>query len=120
MDQNHAWANLPDMARTAVMLCENAERFTPFEEFGFEGYTLTGAALVDQIEKATGVAQKVSSFPWPIIWLLGLFKANIRDVYEMRHFWRIPHRIDGSKLAGHLPDYQPTSLSSAFEDLLHR
>ncbi|MFK7837264.1 MAG: NAD(P)H-binding protein [Sulfitobacter sp.] len=118
LDQVHAWAYLPDMARAAVMLAERRAEFASFEEFGFEGYSLTGQALVDQIAQAVGKPQKIKSLPWPILWVLGLFQPAMREIYEMRYLWHVPHRLDGSKLARTLPDFTPTPLRDAMKDVL--
>ena len=120
MDQVHAWAYLPDMARATVALAERREAFASFEEFGFPGYALTGAGLVEAIEEAVGVPQKVSSLPWFLVRLMGLFQATMREVVEMRYLWRVPHRIDGAKLRATLPDFQPTPLDVAMKQILLR
>lgn len=118
LDQVHAWAYLPDMARACVALAEQRGRFAPFEEFGFPGYALTGAELVGAIETAVGRPQKVSSLPWFVLRILGLFQATLREVYEMRYLWRVPHRIEGAKLHAALPDFAPTPLDVAMKEIL--
>ncbi|MEM7520969.1 MAG: NAD-dependent epimerase/dehydratase family protein [Pseudomonadota bacterium] len=118
LDRVHAWAYLPDMARAAVMLAEIRGRFSAFEEFCFEGYSLTGAELVDQIAEATGKAQRVRGLPWFLVKLLGLIQPTMREIVEMRYLWNIPHRLDGAKLAKALPDFAPTPLGEAMKDVL--
>ncbi len=118
LDQEHAWAYLPDIARAAVMLAERREELEAFAEFGFEGYTLTGASLVERIGKVTGKTQKISGVPWGLVRLLGLFKAPMREIYEMRYLWNIPHRLDGNKLARFLPDFLPTPIDVALRAAL--
>lgn len=113
LDLIHSWAYLPDVARAAVLLAEKRDIFSPFEEFGFEGYTLTGAELVDHIGKAVGKPQKTSGLPWFIIPVLGLFQPVIREVYEMRYLWHVPHRVVGTKLYRMFPDFKPTPIEDA-------
>ncbi len=118
LDRVHAWAYLPDMARAAVMLAGQRDQFDGFEQFGFEGYSLTGAELVAQIEQATGRAQKVSGMPWFLLPLVGLFKPTIREVYEMRYLWSVPHRMDGRKLARAIPVFRPTPIREAMQEMM--
>jgi len=40
----------------------------------------------------------------------------MREVVEMAYLWRVPHRIDGAKLAAALPNFAPTPMESAFAD----
>lgn len=118
LDQIHAWAYLPDVARAAVLLAEQRDSFAPFEQFGFDGYTLTGAELVDHITRAVQKPQKISSMPWFIIPVLGLFQPVIREVYEMRYLWRVPHRVDGTKLHRMFPDFKHTPVEDAMRQML--
>lgn len=114
-DRIHAWAYLPDMARAAVLLAERRDQFSTFEEFGFGGFNLTGTELVAEIAQATGRTQKVSSLPWPLLRLMGLFSPAMREVIEMRYLWNVPHRMDGGKLARTLPDFRETPRALAIK-----
>lgn len=118
VDQLHAWAYLPDVARAAVMLAERRADFASFEEFGFAGYTLTGAELTTAIGKAVGRPQKISGLPWMIVRLMGFFQAAMREVYEMRYLWRVPHWVDGQKLKRTLPEFNPTPVDVALKTVL--
>ena len=118
LDRMHSWAYLPDMGRAIVQLAEKRSEFQTFEDFGFEGYSMKGADFVDAVANATGRAQKVTRLPWPLIGLLGLFNAKMREVYEMRYLWHTPHRIDGAKLAAALPTFKPTPMADALKAAL--
>jgi nucleoside-diphosphate-sugar epimerase len=118
LDQVHAWAYLPDMARAAVELAERREDFATFEQFGFEGYALTGKMLVEEIGKVVGTPQKISGMPWGVIGLLGVFKRSMREIYEMRYLWRVAHYIDGRKLARTLPQFKATPVETALREAL--
>lgn len=118
LDRVHAWAYLPDMARAMVQLAEKRRSFAMFEEFGFEGFNLTGTELIRAIETFYGRPLKVQKMPWVVMGLLGRFIPNIREVMEMRYLWSVPHSIDGSKLAHTLPDFEATPLDRALEDVL--
>ena len=113
LNRVHAWAYLPDMARAMVALAERRDDFGPFEEFGFEGFNLTGAELVAAIEAATGKPQKRKHMPWLAIRLMGLFSAPMREVLEMRYLWKVPHAMDGEKFASVVPDFAATPVVEA-------
>ncbi|MGC1494386.1 MAG: NAD(P)H-binding protein [Sulfitobacter sp.] len=117
-DVLHAWAYLPDMARVTALVAGQRDSFDPFEEFGFSGFGITGDALVAAIGRAVGQKQKVSGLPWPIIWMMGLYSAPMREIHEMAYLWRAPHVIDDSKLMQLLPDFTPTSLEEAMATVL--
>ena len=89
-----------------------------FEEFGFAGFSLTGAELIKAMETSCGHSLKVHKMPWPMMRLLALFAPSIREVLEMRYLWDVPHSIDGSKLAITLPAFEATSLDRALADAL--
>lgn len=113
LDVEHTWAYLPDMARAMTALADKRAGFDSFEEFGFEGYALTGAALVQTVEEITGKKMRVSTVPWPFVGLMGLFSAQMREVLEMRYLWNVPHRIDATKFKAAVPEFQATPLARA-------
>ncbi|MEL6464020.1 MAG: epimerase [Pseudomonadota bacterium] len=113
LDQVHAWAYLPDMARAMVALAEQRDRFEVFETFGFPGYALTGEALVDLMAQAVGKPLRVSRFPWWAVRVMGLWSPLMREVQEMRYLWERPHAIDGTKLRAALPGFRMTQAGQA-------
>jgi len=118
LDRVHAWAYLPDMARAMAALAAIRAQLARFETFGFAGYALTGRELIDAMERAAGQPLKVSGVPWPLFRLLGLVSPMLREVVEMAYLWRVPHTIDGNRLATTLPDFRPTPLDAAITDAL--
>ncbi|MBT5193825.1 MAG: NAD(P)H-binding protein [Rhodospirillaceae bacterium] len=116
LDQIHAWAYLPDMARAIAGLAEIRHSFAAFEDFGFPGYSLTGQELVDAIALASGQDLTIKGLPWPLLRLAGLVMPQIREVAEMAYLWQTPHAIDGAKLAAALPDFRATPLALAIAD----
>lgn len=117
-DLPHAWAYLPDMARAMAGLAERREVFETFEEFGFEGYTLTGEALRELVAQAVGRDVRFVPFPWVGLRLMALGSPMMREVLEMRYLWQRAHRVDGSKLRAALPDFVPTPPEDAFRAAL--
>lgn len=118
LDRIHAWAYLPDIARAMVGLAEKRANLATFDTFGFGGFNLTGAQLIEAIERFSGRKLKVRSMPWPIMRLLGLAIPSIREVMEMRYLWQVPHAIDGAKLSATLDEFRPTSLEDALHETL--
>ncbi len=118
-DQIHAWAYLPDMARAAVELCEIRETLPRFADVPFAGFALTGDELITAIEAATDNTLKVKTIPWGIMSAVGLFSPVIREVIAMRYLWNKPHQLDGRALDTLLPDFKPTPLNVAMQQVLH-
>jgi nucleoside-diphosphate-sugar epimerase len=112
MDVPHAWAYLPDLARAFVAVAERGD-CQGFERLHFAGYTLTGTQMLDAIDTAAAALGirpaggfKRGGMPWGVIRLGGLFVPIWREVAEMSYLWRVPHALDGGKLArgvGNLP-----------------
>lgn len=50
---------------------------------------------------------------------IGLFSPLIREVVAMRYLWNKPHRLDGTALKTLLPDFKPTPLNVAMQEVLH-
>ncbi|HEX2215808.1 MAG TPA: NAD-dependent epimerase/dehydratase family protein [Xanthobacteraceae bacterium] len=103
----HSWAFLPDLARTMVRLAEVRRQFAPFETFGFPGHAVTGAELIDAMQRALGRELRRKSFPWWMLWALSPFIAHWRELTELAYVWRMPHRISGEKLRaaiGEIPE----------------
>ena len=109
----HAWAWLPDMAAAMAALADRRDAFDPFVEFGFEGYALTGDDLIALIEQAVGRPVRVRGMPWPMVRAMGLVSPLMREVVEMRYMWRVPHRVDGTRLSQVLPDLPSTPPAQA-------
>ena len=114
----HAWAYLPDMARAMAGLAELRDQLPMFDEFGFEGYNLTGAELVASMERVVGQPLKTATIPWPLIRLMGFVVPQMREVAQMRYLWDVNHSIDGSKLRQALPSYESTPLDVALREAM--
>ena len=113
LDVVHAWAYLPDFAETLVRLAARRERFSQFEVFGFPGHAVTGRALVDAIEAATGGTFNVKSMSWWLLKSIGQLTAFGRELSELEYLWRVPHRISGEKLRSAIGEIPHTPLPVA-------
>ncbi|MDA9008847.1 NAD(P)H-binding protein [Alphaproteobacteria bacterium] len=117
----HAWAYLPDLSRTFVALAEQRAKCAMYDEFLFEGYSLTGNRLHEHLETASDRKLKEASIPWTLFKLGSLFNAMWRETLEMRYLWNTPHQLDGSKLQAFCPELTTTppevALKEALQDL---
>lgn len=105
LDVPHAWAYLPDLARAFVRVAALPQQ-APFGAWHFEGHTLTGAELLGAIEAATaelGCAPargwRHGRMPWGVIRAAGLVVPMWRELARMSYLWRVPHALDGRRLA---------------------
>jgi len=105
-DVEHAWAYLPDLARTFVLLAEVRDQLEPHEAFLFPGHSVTGNELVAGITRAArrhGILAMdrdptVKAIPWTWVRIAGLFHPMLRELARMSYLWREPHRLAGDKL----------------------
>jgi hypothetical protein len=105
-NREHAWAFLPDLARTFVLLAEARGRLAPHDSFHFPGHTLTGDELVAGITRAArrrGLLPMngqpvVKGMPWTLVRMAGLFNPLLRELAKMSYLWREPHHLAGAKL----------------------
>ncbi len=112
LDQPHAWAFLPDMARAMAMLAARRDALPTFQVVNFPGYTLTGADLIAAVEAETGPLKR-KAFPWWGLRLAALFSPLMREVLAMRYLWNRPHGLDGAVFADLLPDFEETPVQIA-------
>lgn len=125
----HAWAYLPDLAAAFVAVAGRANA-PAFETLHFEGHTLTGDELIAAIDKAAarlGLRPargfRISGLPWALIGAVGLVHKPWRELARMSYLWRVPHALDGTRLAqvALLPPATPLvdALTQALIDLGH-
>jgi nucleoside-diphosphate-sugar epimerase len=131
LDVPHAWAYLPDVARTFVAVAQRPARDgEPFERFHFSGHTLTGAELLSGIETAaTSLGLEAprgwarGSFPWGLLRAGAALVPTWRELTQMRYLWSVPHALAGSALRralGPQPGTAPAqALRAALIDLGH-
>lgn len=89
----HAWAYVPDLARTFVNVGEARETLPKFSVVNFAGYAITMEQMAAALERATGRTLKLKSFPWPFIRFASIFVASMRELPELRYMWQLPHEI---------------------------
>lgn len=107
LDQPHAWAYLPDMARSFVSVAQRRAALPAFETLHFAGHAVTGQDWVDALTGiareqgwlAAGAPLKVAGLPWPLMRLVGLFVPTVAALCEMRYLWRMPHALVDVRMA---------------------
>lgn len=119
LDRAHAWAYLPDLARSfvAAATCETRDRFTRLH---FAGHTLDGAELLAAIARAAralGIAQdkplRRTGLPWSALRLGGVVVPMWRELARMAYLWQVPHALDGAALRDTLGELAATNLNTA-------
>lgn len=100
----HAWAYLPDLACAFVAVAESGG--AGFRTLHFGGHTLTGTELLAALEQAAtelGIAPargfRHGGMPWGFIRAVGLVHPMWRELARMSYLWRVPHALDGRRLA---------------------
>lgn len=118
----HAWAYLPDLARAFVAVA--AQGCSGYRTLNFGGHTVTGAELLDAIEVAAaelGITPaggfRRAGMPWGLIRAVGLVHPMWRELARMSYLWRVPHALDGRRLAA-LPGVRHTPLPQALRESL--
>jgi nucleoside-diphosphate-sugar epimerase len=124
LDLPHAWAYLPDLARAFVAVAQLDDR-AAFETLHFAGHTLTGRELLDHVESAAadlGLRPergfRRGGMPWPLLRAAGIFVPMLREVAWMSYLWRVPHQLDGSRLATRVSSLPATPPRQALRQAL--
>jgi nucleoside-diphosphate-sugar epimerase len=118
-DLVHAWAYLPDLARAFVAVAALPD-LAPFERFAFAGHSVPGREFLAATERAAaalGVAPargwRHGTMPWSLIRIAGIVVPLWRELATMSYLWRVPHALDGSRLAARCPGLEATPLDAA-------
>jgi len=119
-DVSHAWAYLPDLARTIVRLVERDAELGAFEVFHFGGHAFErGVEFADATRAAAGAPRApIRRFPWLAIYLLAPFVETFREMLEMRYLWRSSLLLDNHKLVKFLGEEPHTALAVALGETL--
>ncbi len=118
LDRVGAWAYLPDLAKIFVELANNADNFSNFEIFHYEGHTVNGRQIIAAIEKAKGTKLKHKSLPWGFIRTMGLIIPLFKAISQMSYLWEVGHRLDDKKLKKLIPNLKPTPFDDAIKQAL--
>ncbi|MBX3481047.1 MAG: NAD(P)H-binding protein [Caulobacter sp.] len=114
----HAWAYLPDVARTFARLAAREAELGPFARFHFAGHwDHDGRQMIEAIRRAMGDPDiRVSGLPWSLLPLMAPFNETMRELIEMKGFWRAPAALDNARLVHFLGEEPHTPLNRAVRD----
>jgi nucleoside-diphosphate-sugar epimerase len=116
-----AWAYLPDLARTFVLVATRRAQLPAFEVLHFAGSSVTGQQWLDALNPLAleqgwvkpGASLKFSGMPWPIIRLGAIFVPTWAALVEMRYLWDTPHALANDKLVALIGPEPHTPLTNA-------
>ncbi|WP_434665736.1 NAD-dependent epimerase/dehydratase family protein [Paraburkholderia sp. A3BS-1L] len=118
----HAWAYVPDAARTIVELIEMRARLAPFARFHMAGHWDADgtqmAAAICRVAQRHGLHAQRKPFPWPLIYAAAPFATTPREMLEMRYLWREALELDNTRLVATLGSEPHTPLDVAVEATL--
>lgn len=111
----HAWAYLPDLAHTMVLLAERQAGQPTFAVFHFRGHwDADGSEMTAAIRRVVGKPDlPLRRFPWALVWLASPFVTLFREMRELRYLWRTPIQLDNAKLVATLGSEPYTPLDVA-------
>jgi nucleoside-diphosphate-sugar epimerase len=116
----HAWAYLPDLARTIALLLDRAAELETFAVFHFRGHWFErGIDLAEAVRRVAAASRAwIVPFPWLLIYLLAPFVGTFRELIEMRWLWRQPLELVNDKLVAFLGEEPHTPLDVALGETL--
>jgi nucleoside-diphosphate-sugar epimerase len=111
----HAWAYLPDLAETFARLADREAELPAFARFHFDGqWDADGAMMTSAIRRVAGAPKlPVRGLPWPLLALMAPFNETLRELVEMKPFWRAHIRLDNRRLVAFLGEEPRTPLDKA-------
>ncbi|NVO13215.1 MAG: NmrA family NAD(P)-binding protein [Rhodoplanes sp.] len=119
LDIVHPWAYLPDLAAAVVRVAEKRDALPPFASFGFPGHAVTGRQLAAAISKAVGRSLTIDKMQWWMLRALSPVVPIFRELCEISYLWKVPHRIDGRRLAAAIGTVPHTPFETAVTAALY-
>lgn len=114
----HAWAYLPDVGETFARLLDRDREMPAFARYHFDGFwDADGAAFARAVAAAAGGA-RVKRMPWALLPLAAPFNPTLKELIEMRTYWRHPLRLDNRTLVALLGEEPRTPLAEALSATL--
>ena len=109
----HAWAYLPDLARTFVALAEKRQQLGAYESFNFPGHSLTDLEIKASMERIVGRKLKLASMPWWVLRAGSPFMPMWKAIVSMAYLRFEPHRLVSSRLEAAIGEIPHTPLDEA-------
>ncbi len=128
VDIPHAWAYLPDLAQTLLLLAQQRDQLAAYESLHFPGHTLSGTDWLHALEPMArsqgwlkpGQALQLKSMPWTLMSWLAPLVPMWREVLEMRYLWDQPHALHSARLPQLLGTVPSTPLPLALQASLQQ
>lgn len=119
-DVGHAWAYLPDVAKTMVELLAREAELADFEVFHFGGHWFDeGIEMARAIQRVAGKpCPAIRRFPWLAVYAASPVVTVFREMLEMRYLWQQPVRLDNAKLVAFLGAEPHTPIDAALRTTL--
>jgi nucleoside-diphosphate-sugar epimerase len=119
----HTWSYVPDVARSVLELLDKSATLEPFATFHMKGHwDADGTQMIRAIRRVVARHERaepvISGFPWWLLRLLAPFVTTFREMGEMRYLWRVPLRMDNTRLRAVLGREPHTPLDQAVEATL--
>jgi nucleoside-diphosphate-sugar epimerase len=114
-DVGHAWAYVPDVAATVVLLLDREAGLGRFDVFHHGGHWLEpGIDMAHAIERVVGApTPRLRRLPWALVWAASPFVATFHEMLELRYLWQRPVRLDNARLVAFLGSEPHTPLDAA-------
>jgi nucleoside-diphosphate-sugar epimerase len=110
----HAWAYLPDVGETFARLLDRDRELPRFARYHFAGtWDADGGQFAAAVARASGNGAKVRGLPWALLPLAAPFNTTLKELIEMRTYWRHPIRLDNRDLVELLGEEPHTPLNDA-------
>ncbi len=114
----HAWAYLPDLAKTFVLLAEKSNALPNFQLFHFEGHNVTGDQMHKAFEAAMDKPLNRGSLPLWLFNIAGLFNPMMREISQVSYLWARPHEMRDDSLTALVGTLPHTPLEIAITHAL--
>ncbi len=107
------------MAESFARLLDHEAELPDFARYHFRGYAVDGARFVRAIGAAVGNPRlKARKMPWGLLPLIAPFNTTMRELIEMRPFWRHPLELDNRALVAAIGAEPHTPLEQAIRTTL--
>lgn len=120
LDRAHAWAYVPDLARSFVAVARRTEQLPSFVALHFPGYTLTGAEFLGAIERAAAVlglapsgGMRRAALPWGLIRAGAWFVPSWREIVDLAYLFAVPHALSDESLRRAIGALEITPIDAA-------
>jgi nucleoside-diphosphate-sugar epimerase len=117
-DAVHAFAFLPDLAKTFVALSDIEATLEPQALFHFDGHNVSLNEIAKEVEIIVGKPMRIRSMPQPVFWIMAAFMPFMWGALEMLYLWSVPHALRDDRLDAVIGPRPHTSLYDALRQII--